>query len=68
MTTRDCTTCQGSGWVCERHPDQPSAVTTVGGCACGAPAENCACNPDGHGSFDAVYASVDPETVKEWMQ
>ena len=58
-----CKSCQGSGWVCEAHPDRPSAVTTANGCACGAPAENCDCNPYGKAEFAVVYASVEP--VKE---
>lgn len=68
MASYGCHTCQGSGWVCEAHPDRPSAVTTTNGCACCAPAENCDCNPDGEGEMTAVYAAVDPSTVKEWIQ
>jgi hypothetical protein len=63
-----CKTCHGSGWVCEEHRDRPSAVTTADGCSCGAPATACECNPNGHYDFEAMYASVDPATVKEWVQ
>lgn len=65
---KPCEACAGSGWVCEAHPDKLSQVTTDGGCDCGAPAANCACNPGGDAQFDAVYASTDPSNVKEWVQ
>ena len=68
MASYSCATCKGSGWVCEAHPGRPSAATTTNGCACGAPAANCDCNPDGAAEFDVVYASIDPARVKEWIQ
>lgn len=68
MASYVCATCKGSGWVCEAHPDRPSAVAKENGCACGAPAQACDCNPEGHCAFEAVHASVDPAIVKEWVQ
>jgi len=64
----ECQMCKGSGWVCENHLDRPSDVVTIGGCDCGGAARNCFCNPNGHAEFQAVYASIDPDSVKEWVQ
>lgn len=65
-----CLCCKDTGWVCENHLDKPWGETGVeGSCNCGA-GTNCSCNPDGNadGVFDAVYASVDPDNVKTWVQ
>lgn len=61
-----CEICGGSGWVCENHLDTPWGDRS-GECECGA-GKNCLCNPSGEVEWQAVYASIDPDQVKEWAQ
>lgn len=66
-----CPHCLGYGWVCEFHMDKPWEGTAVtGACDCGGAGCNCICNMNGdpRGVFDAVYASTDPDNVKNWVQ
>lgn len=68
MTAQDrCQACAGSGWVCENHPDRPWENANGTTC-CGGAGGNCSCNSDGAFEFQAVLASTEPETVKEWAQ
>jgi len=53
--------CRNSGWVCQAHQDRPSDLVTEGGCACGAEAVPCLCNPAAEFEFAEVFASVDDE-------
>lgn len=41
-----CFLCDGTGWVCENHPEQPwgGMTSTREACECGAGAP-CRCNP-----------------------
>jgi hypothetical protein len=44
---KSCTVCDGTGWVCEAHPDRPfdGFSTRADACDCGAPGEPCqVCN------------------------
>ena len=66
MTDKNCKLCLGTGWVCENHLEVP-AGTKTGQCDCGA-ACNCLCNPNGEVEWEAVYASTEPSTVKDWIQ
>jgi hypothetical protein len=44
-------------------------MLTDGGCACGGAAVACSCNPEAvYDGWVKVYASVEPEKVKEWVQ
>ena len=60
-----CERCDGTGWVCENHPDKPwedsgSALS----CDCGGAGDACDCNPDG--DFPPgfrVTMSVNPDEV-----
>jgi hypothetical protein len=62
MTSVRCTICHDSGWVCQAHQDRPSVLVTEGGCACGAEAVPCRCNPDAvFDGWAAVFASIDDE-------
>jgi hypothetical protein len=65
--TVGCTCCAWSGWVCEDHQDRPSSILTDGGCDCGGAAVPCTCNPEAAIEME-VIATVDPESVKEWVQ
>ncbi|PNG49218.1 hypothetical protein WDL1P2_00385 (plasmid) [Variovorax sp. WDL1] len=67
MKSVSCPVCAWSGWVCEVHTDRPSEVATEGGCSCGGAAAPCKCNPDAVYDFAAVFAAVDPESVKDWV-
>jgi hypothetical protein len=60
-----CSSCNGSGWVCEAHPERASAVTSTGGCQCDAAAQACDCNPNGHAEFATVYADVSNSPTRE---
>lgn len=64
MTDKACESCKGTGWVCENHIETPFG-NGQGECDCGAGC-NCLCNPHGEVEWQAVYATTDPETVKEW--
>ena len=66
MKSLQCIHCRDTGWVCESHLDKPWEGD--GACGCGAAGCNCSCNPDGDYVLDAVYASVEPDKVKRWIQ
>lgn len=59
-----CDICNGTGWVCENHPEMPSG-DGAGECNCGA-ARPCVCNPGCHVAWQAVYASTAPDQVDVW--
>lgn len=43
--TRDCQTCDNTGWVCEQHPDKPWDGGSDKGCDCGGAGMPCGdCN------------------------
>ncbi|VTU41868.1 hypothetical protein H6P1_00062 (plasmid) [Variovorax sp. PBL-H6] len=63
----NCVTCLDSGWVCEDHPDRPSALVSDSGCECGGAAVPCACNRDAVYVFAEVYAAVDPRLGSRWV-
>ncbi len=66
MTDKTCETCKGTGWICENHMDTPWG-SGPGECDCGAGC-NCICNPGGeYVEWQAVYATTEPEEVKEWV-
>lgn len=46
MTDATCRNCDGTGWVCEGHPDKPwgGASKHAGACECGAGAPCRVCN------------------------
>ena len=49
MSPAACTRCEGSGWVCESHPDKPWEGTSA--CPCGAAGMPCpACNAPEEGA------------------
>jgi hypothetical protein len=62
-----CAKCHDSGWVCEDHECRPSSILAEGGCDCGGAAVPCTCNPEALVEM-AVIATVNPESVKEWVQ
>ena len=64
MTDKTCEICKGTGWVCENHLNKPWG-SDPGECECGA-GSNCICNPNGEVEWDVVYATVEPDEVKEW--
>lgn len=36
-----CQRCEGTGWVCDRHPDQPFELSNGGNCCAGGSPERC---------------------------
>jgi hypothetical protein len=50
----NCPICDGSGWVCEDHPDKPWQHD-----ACGGAGSPCICNPNGVVEFVAVFAKAE---------
>ena len=60
-----CDICNNTGWICENCGTQWEKEN--GETCCGA-GENCICNPNGNFEFAAVYASVNPDEVKNWVQ
>jgi hypothetical protein len=45
MIDPNCPTCEGIGWVCEKHRDQPMSHRLADGRECGGAGEKCRCNP-----------------------
>lgn len=52
----DCKICDGMGWVCEEHRDQPWEHDDCGGAGAA-----CVCNPHKAIQWAEIYAEVRPD-------
>jgi len=58
-----CEICEGTGWVCENCGTRWQLMNRETCCGAG---QNCVCNPNGDVDWKVVYATTEPEEVKEW--
>ncbi|MGC2779994.1 MAG: hypothetical protein WA418_30580 [Bradyrhizobium sp.] len=60
-----CLRCDGTGWVCESHPDRPWEGSARA-CACGAPGEPCpVCNCADEETVPRLPEGLEADVVRD---